>query len=82
MCASLSLNFFMKRLEVSIVFKGKEVSVKAPICLFVFINFDVFSSLDIEFDHTTFKFPRNEVNPKLSEFHKTYRHVVLAPRNS
>ena len=31
------------------IFKGKEVSVKAPICLLVFINFDVFSSLDIEF---------------------------------
>ena len=59
----------MKRLEVSIFFKGNEVSVKAPICLFVFINFDVFSSLDTEFNNTTFKFPRNEVNPKLSEFH-------------
>ena len=44
--------FFMKRLEVSIFFKGKEVSVKAPIRLFVFINFDVFSSLDIEFNNT------------------------------
>ena len=74
--------FFMKRLEVSIFFKGKEVSVKAPICLFVVINFQVFSSLDIEFKNTTFKFLRNKVNPKLSEFHKSYRHVILAPRNS
>ena len=83
MCLSQSRLFFMKRLEpVSIFFKGKEVSVKAPICLFVFINFEVFSSLDIEFHNTTFKFPRNEVNPKLSEFHKTYRHGILAPRNS
>ena len=79
---SRSLNFFMKSLEVSIFFEGKEVSVKAPICLFVFINFEVFSSLDIEFNNTTVKFPRNEVNPKLSELHKTYRHVILAPRNS
>ena len=72
----------MKRLEVSIFFKGKEVLVKTPICLLVFLNFDVFSSLDIEFDNTTFKFPRNEVNPKLPEIHKTYRYIILAPRNS
>ena len=78
MCLSQS-QFIMKRLEVSIFFKGKEVSFKALICLFVFINFDVFSSLDIEFHNTAFKFPRNKVNPKLSEFHKTYRHVILAP---
>ena len=59
-------------------FKGKDVTVKVPICLFVFINFDVFSSLDLifEFNNITFKFPRNKVNPKLSEFHKTYRHVI------
>ena len=47
------------------------------------MNFDTFSSLDFEFNNTTFKFPRNtkkcKVNPKLSEFHKTYRHVILAP---
>ena len=72
----------MKRLEVSIFFKGKEVSVKAPTFLFVFIIFDVFSSLDIEFNNTTFKFPRNEVNPKLCEFYITYRHVILASWNS
>ena len=72
----LALDFFMKRLEVSIFLKRKEVSVKAPICLFVFINFGVFSSFDIEFNNTTFKFPKDEVNPKLSEFHKTYRHVI------
>ena len=58
-------------LQSRFFFKGKEVSVKAPICLLVFINFEVFLSLDIEFNNTTFKFPRNEVNPKLSEFHKT-----------
>ena len=55
---SRSLDFF---------FKGKEVSVKVPISLFVFINFDVFWSLDIELNNATFKFPRNKVNPKLSD---------------
>ena len=62
-----------------VFFKGKDVTVKVPICLFVFINFDVFSSLDIEFNNIIFKFPRKKVNPKLSEFYKTYRHVILAP---
>ena len=81
MCLSQS-GFFHEASRSLDFFKGKEVSVKAPICLFVFINFDVFSSLDIECNNTTFKFQRNEVNPKLSEFHTTYRHVILALRNS
>ena len=63
---AVSIFSVMKCLEVSIFFKGKEVLVKAPICLFVFINFDDFSSLGIEFNNTTFKFPRNEVNPALN----------------
>ena len=73
MCLSQSVFFFHEASRSLDFFKGKEVSVKASICLFVFINFDVFSSLDIEFNNTTFKFPRNGVNPKLSEFHTTYR---------
>ena len=35
--------FFMKPSRSLDFFKGKEVLVKVPICLFVFTNFDVFS---------------------------------------
>ena len=71
MCLSQSRFFHEASRGLDFFFKGKEVSLKAPICLFVFINFNVFSSLDITFNNTTFKFPRNEVNPTSFKRHKT-----------
>ena len=39
MCLSQSVFFFHEAPRSLVFFKGKEVSVKAPIKLFVFINF-------------------------------------------